>query len=45
MMIPGCRKGDGKAVMGHQVPAKMQDGYDPPRSHPEWKSRDRSQSL
>lgn len=27
------QEGDGKAVMGQQVPAKIEDGYDPPRSH------------
>lgn len=27
------QEGDGKAVKGRQVPAKIEDGYDPPRSH------------
>lgn len=44
-MIPSCRRGDGKAVVCQQVPAKIQDGYDPPRSHQEWKGRDVSQFM
>lgn len=44
-MIPSCGRGDGEAVMGQQVPAKIQDGCDPPRSHQDWKGRDMSQCL
>lgn len=39
------QEGDGKAVKGRQVPAKIEDGYDPPRSHWNWKIRDLSQYL
>lgn len=45
LMIPNCRRGDGEAVMGQQVPAKIQDGCDPPRGHQDWRDRGMSQSL
>ena len=44
-MIPSCRRGDGKAATGQQVPAKIQDECDPPRSHQDWKGGDMSQCL
>lgn len=44
-MTPSCRRRYGKAVMGQQVPAKIQGGCDPARSHQDWKGRDMSQCL